>query len=760
MKKIISLSIILIGFTAMASQIIYMRELLIVFYGNELSISLILAIWLIGGAFGSAVLGTSLRVPPKAGRSNPILIFSLCQATLGILLPAGIIASRIIKPALNINPGEIIPLFPIAALSFLILAPICVILGFMFSIACHIHAGTENISGSRSGIAIGNVYILEAIGSIVGGALTSLVLVRFFDALYIMVFFSILNLLAAFLLIRRSSFRSNRETVSPLTWKLFLLLLVVMIAAWFFGGLKYLDQYSLKKQWQGYDLVASKNSIYGNVALVKKGEDFSFFDNGLHLYTIPDRMNSEEAVHLALLEHPDPKDVLLVGGGVAGPAAEVLKYPVKKLDYVELDPLIINMAEKYLPHSYYEALKNPRVSIKNTDGRFFVKRTKEKYDCVIVRVGDPYTAQINRYYTREFFEEVKDILKKGGIISFSLASSESYISRPLGEFLSSVYLAIKDVFADVIVMPGETAYFIASDKKGSLTYDYKILEERTRQRLLDTRYVRDYYMASKLSPEKISYINSVIKNSTGIKMNRDSRPASYYYGLIFWTTLFRDSAFSGILKSVDEHIVWQVIGAFIILLALASILFKRSFKRTALVAVMAGGFSTMAFQILILLAFQVTYGYLFYQLGIILTAFMAGLAIGAAFAVKIIKRIGRERRFLMAVQADLFLFSLILPIFFLKAPAPFLFPVISVIAGFLGGAQFTLVNSILLVGGKEAGRIGGLSYGTDLFGSFLGASLTGVFLIPILGISKTCLAVALINLAALALLSLNLHIEE
>ena len=168
MRKAIQLSIILIGFTAMASQIIYMRELLIVFYGNELSISFILASWLIAGAIGSALLGRftdlpSLRgptCPPKPnaqlirrrrkGRSNLISVFSLCQIILAISLPLGIVAARMIKPALNVNPGQVLPLFPIIALSFLILAPICIILGFMFSLACsiyHLHSGGVHSGG-------------------------------------------------------------------------------------------------------------------------------------------------------------------------------------------------------------------------------------------------------------------------------------------------------------------------------------------------------------------------------------------------------------------------------------------------------------------------------------------------------------------------------------------------------------------------------------------------------------------------------------
>jgi spermidine synthase len=764
MKRTITFSIILTGFTAMASQIIYMRELLVVFYGNELSISFILASWLIGGAVGSAVFG---RFADRI-RSD-IKAFSSCQIILACLLMVGIVAVKSIKIFLKVNPGEIIGLFPVIAAGFIILAPICILMGFMFPLACRINHFRPRLGNGENGNTIGNVYALEAVGSIIGGTITSFILIRLFGALHIAAIFALLNILAASLL----ALSTDNKKAKPVFGLIASLLVIGIAAAWSSGGFAKIEKYSLKKQWQGYEVLDAENSIYGNILMAKRGEEYSLFNNGLRLYTIPDKPSSEEAVHLALLEHKDPKRVLLIGGGVGGLIEEILKHRVERVDYVELDPSVIKISEKNLPESYYKALEDPRVSIKNTDGRFFVKNAKEKYDCIIIHVGDPYTAQGNRYYTSEFFNEARKALKEGGIISFGLTSSESYISKPLAEFLGSVYATLISVFNEVLIIPGETAYFLASDSAGSLTHDHKILEARTLARALDTRYVRDYYLFSKLSPEKIAYSEKIIKDKEGAVINHDSRPAAYYYGLIFWTTLFRDSVFSNILRSVTEAVIWRSIGIFIILLAAISIIYGRSFKRSALLAVMTGGFSSMAFQILILLTFQTMYGYLFYKLGVILTAFMAGMALGALFVIKFMPETKRDRIFLMAVQGDLILFSVLLGAIFSKFCPDSLFPVLSVIAGSIGGAQFAIANKILL-GRKrdaatpvhpsenysQAGRMSGLSYGIDLFGSFFGALLTGIFLIPILGIPKTSFAIALINLSVLLMLFINVSVEE
>ena len=106
----------------MVSQIIFLREFLVVFYGNEISIGIILASWLIWGSFGSWFLGRySDRVQSKD------FLFSFCQFFLAFILPATIFAIRSSKNFMAISTGEIVGYYPMAAASFLILAPSCAV---------------------------------------------------------------------------------------------------------------------------------------------------------------------------------------------------------------------------------------------------------------------------------------------------------------------------------------------------------------------------------------------------------------------------------------------------------------------------------------------------------------------------------------------------------------------------------------------------------------------------------------------------------
>ncbi|TAM37869.1 hypothetical protein EPN54_04845 [bacterium] len=755
MKKKILFALVLIGFTAIIAQVIFMREFLVVFYGNEITIGFIFAGWFIAGFFGSWFLGRfSDKIKPK------VTVFSLCQSALSILLPLSILAIRSTKSFLNLRPGELIPAAPVFLSSFIILLPVCLLLGFMFSLGSSVCDIKPGIIAAK----IGTVYFLEAIGSIIGGFLVSFILIRLLNPFQIMGILGLLNILSALFL---QVFSESRKT-KPVLITVFAALFIGGLLVWLFNGWGYLQQKSLKIQWRGYELLASRNSIYGNIAVTKSASQRSFFYDGVHLYTVPDRLSSEEAVHFALLEHPDPQKLLLIGGGVGGLLEEALKHPIRKLDYVELDPMIIRMAKIYLPKEESVFLKDRRVEIKNLDGRLFIKRTANKYDCIIVHLGDPYTAQMNRYYTVEFFREAKKALNEGGILSFALSSSESYMSPQLKEFLQSIYSSLKTVFLDVKVIPGEIAYFLASDKPGELTYDYAILEKKSRERSIDIKYVREYYLFYKLSPRNLSLSESYFKPVRGVKANYDFQPVSYYYDMVFWAAHFRDSLLKKILEAATESRIWKILFGIcgsLLLYGLAGFIKRKGLrKETLLVSVMATGFSQMVIQIVILLSFQIIYGYVFYKLGLILTAFMTGLSLGSLYAIRIMPKLKKDLRLLIGTQLAICIFPITLPIILHRllnssstavswSGSNILFLLLPLISGFIGGIQFPLVNKMYLADEKnKIGRVAGLSYGIDLFGSCLGALLTAIFLIPILGIPKTCQVAAAINFTILALL--------
>ncbi len=753
-RKTIIFSIILAGATAIVSQMIFMREFLVVFYGNEISIGVILASWLVWGAFGSAVLGRfSDRIHAR------VRVFSFLQFTLAIVIPVTLLAIRSAKGIMGMSAGEIVGYPPMIVSSFVILAVPCAIMGYMFSLACRVYKGDQEMPSE----SIARVYVLEAVGALVGGVAVSCFLIRFVGPLNILLSLSLLNMAAAVMMQRYGENGRMKRSVT----RIFAAVMILFIFALAAGGGSWLREFSLQRLWQGFNVLGSKDSVYGNITVTERGSQRSFYENGLHLYTVPDRLSSEESVHFALLEHDDPKNVLLIGGGVGGLLEEVLKHPVQSVDYVELDPTIISMAEEYLSPESIIPLKDPRVNIINADGRFFVKRTNRKYDCVIISLGDPYTAQINRFYTVGFFKELSRVMRAEGVVSFALTSSENYISTELRDYLGSIYLSVNAVFPDVFMIPGDTVYFIASKKTGSLIRDTDTLMERMSARSVDAVYVRDYYLIDKLSAERVKYAEETITADAGVEENRDFRPVSYYYATVFWSTHFDPSFFRELLYSATPGKIWTVltVGCFLMIFLIFLNRRRRS-QKAVLLAVMTTGFAEISFQIAVMISFQVIYGYVFYKLGMIITSFMVGLAFGGWLITKVMGRIKDDMKVFTWTQVSICIYPLLLPVIFMWLSGArgdtvswmgsnIVFPLLPAVAGIIGGIQFPLANKIYLEDKKSVGRVAGLSYGLDLLGACAGALLASAFLIPVLGIFGACLLVALVNVTVLAILMMR-----
>ena len=743
---------ILTGATAMVSQIIFLREFLIVFYGNEISIGIILASWLIWGAVGSACLGVLAdRLQGK------IQIFAILQVFLAILLPVTLFFIRSSRMLLGVSIGEIIGYTPMICLTFFILALPCAVLGFMFTLACRIH---RDMSDSPAG-SIANIYVLEAIGALAGGILVSYFLIRFIDPVSILLIAAFLNV-GASIIVQACS--KNRIVIRNLTITFLVLTLIFFIS---FGG-KWIREVSLGNLWSGFDVLASKDSVYGNITVTKRGGTRSFYESGLHLYTVPDKLSSEEIVHFTMLEQGEAQNVLLLGGGAGGLLNEILKYPVESVDYVELDPMIIEMAEKYLARDDSEVLSNKRVRIINGDARFFIKNTEKKYDCIIISFGDPYTAQINRFYTLGFFREAKRTLTDKGVISFALTSSANYISDELGKYLGSIYGSLSAVFPQVIIIPGDTSYFIASKALNMLTYDSDILMDRMSEKSVQADYVQEYYLFDKMSEGRVKYAEDNIKKaSDSVDVNKDFKPVAYYYATVFWSTQFDLPILRNVFNSVNRENIW--LGAILFcFLFLAFILLsgRRRNKRAIMLAIATTGFAEIIFQIAVILSFQIVYGYVFYKIGVIMTSFMVGLALGAWFMTRHMERMKNGFRFFKWTQVSICIYPLILPVVFiwlLNAETSLetwlgsniVFPFLPIVSGLIGGMQFPLANKLYLECSEKTGQVAGFSYGLDLFGACIGALIAAAFLVPILGIFATCFLVALINVTVLSLLLLK-----
>ncbi len=108
---------------------------------------------------------------------------------------------------------------------------------------------------------------------------------------------------------------------------------------------------------------------------------------------------------------------------------------------------------------------------------------------MLINVPDPGTAQINRYYTQEFFDEMKSALRDSGVVSLSVLPTTEYLGHEGRQVSSIIYATLASDFANVLVLPGMKNHFLASD--GPLRGDVARMVDSLG---LKTTYVNPFYV--------------------------------------------------------------------------------------------------------------------------------------------------------------------------------------------------------------------------------------------------------------------------
>ena len=148
----------------------------------------------------------------------------------------------------------------------------------------------------------------------------------------------------------------------------------------------------------------------------------------------------EMITHIPMMHHKNPESVLVIGGGDGGTVREVLKHKsVKKVVLAEIDGLVIDACKEFLP-TISCGLSDPRVDIQVVDAIDFIKDKKNEYDIILIDSTDPIGPG-EGLFTEEFYTNVKNSLKKGGIM---VAQSESPFAQK--DSVQKMYNLLKKVF--------------------------------------------------------------------------------------------------------------------------------------------------------------------------------------------------------------------------------------------------------------------------------------------------------------------------
>ena len=749
-------AILTLGLSGIVAQVLLLRELLVTFNSNELTIGIVLANWLLAESAGSFLAGRAMdRL--RAGRE----IFAFVGLTLVFCasFPAAVYGARICRELFGVLPGEALGLPQAFVASCLVVFPVSLLHGALFPAACALFPRAPG--GSAIGIA--RVYLWETAGTIAGGVIFTGLLVTRLHSFQVALGLALLNAAACVLLLAARKPKSARIAAAGLA--------TAVLAGFFLETpADLLHRSSIRAQWRGQEVVEYQNSPYGNVAVTRRAEQYTVYADGVPAIVVPtpDVAGAEELAHLTLLHHSEPRSVLVIGGGAGGIIREILRHPVERLDYAELDPLILEMLRRF-PTPLTEAeLGDPRVRVHHRDGRLLVRAGGEPYDAILLGLTEPQDLQTNRLFTREFFLMAARRLSPGGLLAFRLPGSLVYLSRELADLNGCVLNTLREVFPAVRVLPGDGLNLVlASPSPEVLAAGPDLLARRMADRGLSLRFVNAAYLAYRLDPSRTEWFRESLRGATG-RVNRDFEPLGVYFSLSHWNALFAPGfqAIFGALEKVPITSLALLAGT---ALALGVGVFQRAAGRWrggVVLAMATTGLAGMVFDLVLLFAFQALYGYVFFWAGILVTAFMAGTALGSIAMIRVLGRTRRGFALLLALEGALALFAAAVPGVFLalgslsgseaaSAVTQGIFVLLAVAGGALIGLEFPLANKLYLGASDDVGRTVGTLYGADLLGGWVGGVLGGVILLPVAGLARTCLLVAFLKVAALAVLALS-----
>jgi spermidine synthase len=762
------------GGFALLAQMLLFREFHVITAGNELNFALFMGAWFISIALGAG------WARPGLDRRTPASLYAAltyCAWSLALLLPLQVLVIRHWRIWIGALPG--------VAMSFeaSALAMVAVVLPTGLAI------GAAFPTGARWALftdphGVGRIYVAESLGALGAGLLFSFVLVGRLPALQ-------MALLASGFLLAISALIPVRYPWGTLR---LIAALAMMIYAACPPGWERVEQLSELARWRGVGIlqktdtmgdpgrsrwVAARDTPYQNLTLTERDGQYTVWANGNPAFVFPDSLAAEHAVHLMMAQKPTARQILMIGGNPVDDLPELLRYPAQAVTYLEPDPGVIRLIRDSVPSLLATSLKDPRVQWVNQDAVSWLRHQAQQYDVIWLQGDEPVTLAANRYYTREFFSLLRSRLAPGGVCLLAVESSEQ-LKGPAARRLASIVGALQSVFGQVICLPGSPTRIWVTATPGILTLDREPLAKRSEAAGLQTRFFHPDFIRETdlLDGDKIRVVRDRV-SAISVPLNTVLRPQSCFESLRL--RLYGEAAADGLeraalqleqktagLKRILRHpLFW---GGLLAALVVAIWGMRRRPELRQMGGRLAAGYAIlfmgamgMTLELMILVGYQNVEGVLYSRLGLLAALFMLGLALGAETVRCGASLKGYRAEWMICFAWVLMgLLSLGFPLLLamgLESTASgairwgggVLFFVLSVFAGWGVGLVFPAAWQMGVATGLTRSGSTAAWDALDHLGAAGGSLLTGVILIPVLGIEGTALILQAVSIGGLGL---------
>jgi spermidine synthase len=743
------------GLLATAAQVLLLRELVVNVAGDEAAIGVGLAAWLAGIAVGSSA---ARRRHARAAPSDA----GLGLALLAVLPPLGILGGRWLRLALAPGAGELPGLDLALVLAVATLAPPGAAVGWTFTALA---ASASRLWEAGEGIT--RVYIVESLGSLVGGVAVTLLAGSWVLPLRLAALFG-----AGAALLGLAARRAGVLARSRLQAMAATLCLALAAAA------PALDERSERARFSGtapgLPLRASADTPYQHLAL--GGDDvLHLYASGQYAGSFPDPWGAESLGHLLALLVPHPRSVLLVGGVERGLVPVLLEHPVRLLVVVEPDRTAYDFLLPRLPEADRAALRDRRVRVVHDDPRHFVAhgRLGGRFDLVLLLGGEPATLLRARLATVEFLRALAARLRPEGAMVMSVRTAPLALAGETAPLAGSLVRTLQEVVAVVRATPGPDSLLVAGLDPAAVTLDPGVLASRWRERGVASPSFDPAMLPALLAPDRVaSGEAALLEAAARAEASRDDRPISFLHALARrqqtttgqWPRAVADAS------RVPPPLLVAL--AFLpSLLVLARLLAagaspRRRAAAAASHAVTVVGAAGMGWWLVLLFSFQTRAGALYGWLGALTATFMLGLAVGATLAPRAAFAEGerdaeslpgavRALRLSLGAAA---LFAATLP-WTLPAAARassggafaalLAHAALLLAAGVVTGGLFPIAAEVRLAAGDGPGEAAGRLETADHFGAAVAALFGAVLFVPLLGATGSVWLLAALVTAAL-----------
>ncbi|MFZ5453758.1 MAG: fused MFS/spermidine synthase [Thermodesulfobacteriota bacterium] len=409
-RGVVLAAFIISGFTSLAYEVIWTRQLILFLRTSIYAFSSMLAVFLAGIALGSIFMRN------KADKlARPLLIFGILELAIGFLSIGNLYLFPAFDFSLGTWPGRIGALAVTVAIVF----PLTFIFGMIFPTAAVCYAKDTTAAGS----SVGWLYSANTIGCIVGALLAGFCLIPGWGSTNAVVLLALLNVGLGLLLLWQETVVSLRTRIYYLAVIPVFLLLIIQVK----GKDPFLSTIEVRvikmmekvcknnKKECSYNIFFNKEGIEGTVTAFSIGNNKHLWINGIGMTLLC--TETKLMTHLPImLTNKSPKEMLIICFGMGTTLKSAVIYPEMNITSVELVPETYELFDYYHKNGR-EILKSRNVRALVNDGRNHILLTSKKYDIITVDPSPPITsAGTVNLYAREFFQLCKEHLTPEGVM--------------------------------------------------------------------------------------------------------------------------------------------------------------------------------------------------------------------------------------------------------------------------------------------------------------------------------------------------------